>query len=570
MAPVLAAALAGGVAMQAWAQSVEAPGFRPGREGERFQEPARPKSGIELSIPEGGGGAVAPEAERIKFQLTAVVIEGDTIHGADPWAPLYRPLLEKKDVSLGDIYRLAEAITLRYRDEGYLLSRALVPAQKVAGGVVRIRVIEGYIEEIGIEGEGLGQDDPIRRLVMPYLEQIKASRPTRIQDLERYLLLINDMAGIKSRAVIRPASKGGAGASELLLVIERKRADAALSFDNYGSKYVGPWEGLAEANLNSALGYGERLTVRALGAHPASELRFGQGGFDLPLGPRGLALHGSASYSKSKPGYLLKPLDVQAETWSEEASLTYAPIRSRAENLTFQMGYRQRDVTTDVLASRFNEDHIRELYLNTTYDFADAFGGNNLASVVATQGLPWAGATRKNDSLSSRPGASANFQKIGGEVLRLQDVTETVSLVLGGQWQYALRPQFSSEEFALGGKTYGRGYDSAEIQGDRGIAGKVELRWREAPEWGPLKGLMTYGFYDAGMVWNSDRVDQGGANEQRSLASAGLGVQAAVEDWMSAKLELAKPLTRMPAANASKPSDEHKDPNLYFTLTTKF
>jgi hemolysin activation/secretion protein len=47
-------------------------------------------------------------------------------------------------------YERAERITKAYKDKGYVVARAFVPAQDVRDGVVEIRVVEGRYERIDI------------------------------------------------------------------------------------------------------------------------------------------------------------------------------------------------------------------------------------------------------------------------------------------------------------------------------------------------------------------------------------------------------------------------------------
>ena len=54
----------------------------------------------------------------------------------------------------------------------------------------------------------------------------------------------------------------------------------------------------------------------------------------------------------------------------------------------------------------------------------------------------------------------------------------------------------------LGGLAFGRGYGSAEISGDNGVAGTVELRFDQKSSYQDLNGYQLYGFVDAGLAWN--------------------------------------------------------------------
>ena len=77
------------------------------------------------------------EAAKTHFQLSAIVIEGASVFTDADFASLYQPLLGK-DVTLAQIFALRDAITAKYRKAGFVLSQAIIPPQKIVGGVVHI------------------------------------------------------------------------------------------------------------------------------------------------------------------------------------------------------------------------------------------------------------------------------------------------------------------------------------------------------------------------------------------------------------------------------------------------
>ena len=61
---------------------------------------------------------------------------------------------------------------------------------------------------------------------------------------------------------------------------------------------------------------------------------------------------------------------------------------------------------------------------------------------------------------------------------RYQTLTDAWSLKLAAAGQIGLTARCSlSQQFYLGGAAFGRGYGSAEISGDNGVAGSLELRF---------------------------------------------------------------------------------------------
>lgn len=107
----------------------------PGRIEKRFEPPRTPLSAIEPTIPN-----VRPTPEdsgHIRFTLSGVVFDG-TDQAAD-FLPLYSDRLGT-EVSLSDIYALADSVTAKLKANGHK-AKAIVPPQQVTGGIVHLAVV---------------------------------------------------------------------------------------------------------------------------------------------------------------------------------------------------------------------------------------------------------------------------------------------------------------------------------------------------------------------------------------------------------------------------------------------
>ena len=135
-------------------------------------------------------------------------------------------------------------------------------------------------------------------------------------------------------------------------------------------------------------------------------------------------------------------------------------------------------------------------------------------------------------------------------------------MLLGAKGQYTSDPLLSSEEFGVGGVSYGRGYDSSEIIGDQGFAGKLELQWNEPYEWNMIEDYQLYSFFDIGRTFNEDAI----ANNQitDTLSSAGLGVRTDFTEDTKGSLTVAFPLNRDVQA------ENDRNPRVYFSLSHGF
>jgi len=93
-----------------------------------------------------------------------------------------------------------------------------------------------------------------------------------------------------------------------------------------------------------------------------------------------------------------------------------------------------------------------------------------------------------------------------------------------------------SERFKIGGDRLGRGFEVAEIAGDRGLGAKLELRRDLVSSESFLGRVSAYGFYDFGSAWKEDRRGR----ESAATAGTGLAIAGAA---LTGYLEVAAPLT---------------------------
>ncbi len=184
-------------------------------------------------------------------------------------------------------------------------------------------------------------------------------------------------------------------------------------------------------------------------------------------------------------------------------------------------------------------DRIRTASLTSDYRLQDSFGGTNYLTVNYRQGLDILGASHRGDVDLSREGASGKFSALNFWFTRYQTLADAWSLKLAAAGQTASGPLFTSQQFYLGGIAFGRGYGSAEISGDNGLAGSAELRFDQKTNLQYLSGYQLYAFVDSGVAWN----DGYHLSDGLSLTSAGGGVRFFLLDGLQADIGAAAPLT---------------------------
>ncbi len=133
-------------------------------------------------------------------------------------------------------------------------------------------------------------------------------------------------------------------------------------------------------------------------------------------------------------------------------------------------------------------------------------------------------------------------------------------MLISAAGQIASGPLFTSQQFYLGGAAFGRGYGSAEISGDNGVAGSLEVRFDQTLNFHYLSGYQLYSFLDAGAAWN----DGFSYSDGISLSSAGAGVRFFFGDDVRADIAVAFPLSYR------APDNPARSARLLFSLSNTF
>ncbi len=521
-------------------------------ETENLKAPAAPG----LPLQEAPAGA-----EQMNFVLSGVTINGMTVYQQSALESLYADKIGQ-EINLTYLFDLANAITVKYRNEGYILSRAIVPQQEIRDGHVSIDVVEGYVQSVVVNG---AESEDARDHIQAIANNVTRYKPVNISDIERYLLLVRDMAGFTVESLLKP-SEEGVGAADLILQVTYDPYMISAGLDNYGTKYLGPVQGTLRAQGNSFLRAGDRTVARYIATNNMvpwnqQELRYFDVSHSTPLNTQGTMLTTSATRVIAYPGNNLDPLGAKSQNTIFSIEASHPFIRSRQTNLFGGVQFNMIHTGNQITGLTLADDRLRVLRLNGTFDHADSWNGITQINGEISRGLDIFGASNENSAELSRARGESQFMKFNVDVARLQKVFNNVNLYAAVRGQFSNDRLLSAEEFGVGGGLFGRGYDSSEITGDRGYAGKLELQYNGIANLPYLEDYQAFIFYDAGKVFQSD----GKAGPDSSIASVGGGVRFNVNDGLSGSLTVAKPLTK---GVDSRQGD--KDLRAYFSMSVRY
>jgi hemolysin activation/secretion protein len=541
--------------LPAQAQHANQPGYDPRQIEKRFDDQQSSQSAngrprlpsLQFARPEGQGDS------KPLFVLRHVSISGAVAIPQDRLAATYQSYIGKK-VSQADLAAIAAAVSDVYRAAGFHLSRAIVPPQDIQSGQLRIQVIEGSITELALKGDGAEQFG-----VRPMLEAVLIERPSRLATLERQLLLINGRPGVRIEDTAIEEIGTASGYFRLILFLKTWHFFTSFGVDNLGSSSVGPWQSYGTAAFNSYLAPGDSLVFN-LSTTPGDprQLAFGRLSYEVPVGTDGARIGASGYYSEVWPGDYRHLYSDNIKTESFEIRGSIVPLQSQKSSLTLTAAAGFTNATENDVFGPIYADRIRTASLTSDYRLQDSFGGTNYLTVNFRQGLDILGASQRGDDYLSREGASGKFSALNFWFTRYQTLSDAWSLKLAAAGQTASGPLFTSQQFYLGGIAFGRGYGSAEISGDNGLAGSAELRFDQKTNLQYLSGYQLYGFVDSGVAWNDGyRLSDG-----LSLTSAGGGVRFFLADGLQADIGAAAPLTYR------APDNPTRGARLLFSLTS--
>lgn len=504
-------------------------------------------------------------SEKITFILKDVVLDDASVYSTKDITPLYASKIGTK-ISLADVYSIAANLTAKYRADGYILTQVVVPPQTISDGIIRLRVVEGRLNNIRVDGPGAQGSNA--DIINKYVAQLKSKGVLKNANLEKTLLLINDLPGVTARSILSP-SGSVIGASDLTILVERDAVDGTVQLDNFGSRFLGMWEVLGGFNLNSFFGQNERISAQMAyapsnqGVEP--ELLYGSLSAAIPVGAYGTTLEANIGKSYTNPGAGLEQFDVLGKSYSNGLKVNQPFIRTRELNLSSSLGLDRRSSETKSDVDSFKNDDITSLRLGGHVDYVDTLFSAAItnANIELSRGLDILGASKKGDADLTRAAGDPTYTKLTADISRLERLSNEFTLMVAAKGQLSSSALLSAEEFGIGGATgFGRGYDPSELVGEDGVAGSVELRWASPYNVSWLDNYSVYTFYDIGKVWNDDASTP--SFEEQSLASTGFGVRANINPVTRAGFMVALPLTR----DVAEQGDD--DPRFYVNLSRDF
>ncbi len=476
-------------------------------------EPPKPSIDIKIDTPD----ISESEAGGEKVVIKQVSIEGNSVFDNETLLALLGETTGKS-YDLAGLKQLANKITTYYRNQGYPFARAIIPAQAMKDGLVKIEVIEGrYNGSIKVFG-----DDKLVDGGQKFLNDLKQGDVIENKKLERAMLILSDQPGFSISPLMSPGDEVGTANLEVNLIREKKYG-GEIGLDNFGNRFTGRARAHANLFANSQFLFGDQFLFNTL--YTEEDLWSGALSYSLPIGGSGLRARVGYAHTYYELGKDFKPLDANGTAKVTTAELSYPIIRSQSANISIAATYQYKKLNDrqDAVNESTNK-HSNSLPISLNFDLQDQLwgGGVTYGAMSWTHGdLSLDSTLSAQDRLTAK--TEGSFDKFNLDIARIQVLPANFSFYGSLALQASLDNLDSSEKFGLGGINGVRAYPSGEGFGDEGYLARLELRYA-------IKQLSPYAFYDAGSVKiNHDRFDN--SKNRRSISGTGVGLRYDSLHW---------------------------------------
>jgi hemolysin activation/secretion protein len=541
--PLFVALLAACVPLAAEAVDPAPPGA--GSLLQQVQPPTPPAplpGGTGLRIETQRGAGLPPGAP---FLVQTIRITGNTLFDAATLHALVADA-EGKSLTLGQLDELAGRITDYYHSHGYPLARAVIPAQTIEAGVVRLEIIEARYGTIRQENRSRVDDSLLEATLSP----LRTGQPIEQSELDHALLLLSDIPGVVAGATLKPGE--AVGSSDLLVDIEPASAvsDGAV-LDNYGNRYTGRVRAGATVNVIDPLHHGDVFTLNGLSS--GSGMSYVRMAYESLLNGHGTRAGAAFSGLRYALGGL-DSLDAHGTARVQSAWAKQPLVRTRSVNLYGQLQYDHLQLRDHIDASTIRTDrHLDNLTVSVAGDARDEFlsGGVNAWNVGWTAGRVAFDDAAAQLADAGSAGIQGSFSKWQVNAARLQSLSLADGLYLAFSAQWSNRNLDPSQKITAGGTYTVRAYDMGAVSGDAGYLATIEFRHN--------LGMNAYGLWEAVAFVDSahlkiNHTTWAAGTNSASLSGAGLGLNWAGPEHWTARFSIARRIGAIPALVASNAS----------------
>jgi len=408
----------------------------------------------------GAHGFTAPELEEVGRFLNALGVHRDDVKlsaaDAADLSELIRGQKSRRGLSIVELEEIAARVQKYYRDAGYFLTVAYVPAQEPRDGVVELAVLPGVLGDVVVTG---GDADLVTSRFADALGQ-----PVTEDSIGARLYRLNQLPGLKTQAAFEPGDETGETRLKLD-VIEQRTWSAQVVADNHGYDATGKERLTVLANWLNPRGAGDLLDLGVLQTVNPSNQTYGFVGYRTPLD----GVHELHARIATNSFTADDVNEVDGDGLLLDVGVERTLHRSRTSSLTAELGIAQHRFSW-----RESEDQVATFAraLVSSHRIWDVQRIAAGVSGSADIGRFSEGAFTGQDEFFWRLGVDAYAWKPFD--LALLPGEQKLALRVSGQISDSQLP--SSRRLSLGGPDRARAYERNSFLADAGVIVGLDLR----------------------------------------------------------------------------------------------
>lgn len=524
---------------------------RPDPNRDRFlqplPQPTKPETPKEKELERPTPLLPLPKDPDQQITVLKVLVSGSTILTPQEIKTLVEPL-EGRLVTVLKLRQIADKITEIYLDRGYVTSRAILPSQNIGDGIVEIKVIEGILGEIQIEGT--------KRLHNSYIEsriRLGERKPLDSARLEKKLRLLQSNPLFENLEASLRQSEIDGESILIIRVTEKKPLELSMSVDNYSSPSVGSERTGWTALHRNLTGRGDLFVA----SYNTTRLFDDESDvfdfiYNLPINAMNGTLQARVAPNSNRIGQeFLKDFKITGTTDVYEFSYRQPILRNPQQEFALSLGLsyqRTKNFLNDELFNFADPNNTEDDGINSTtvirlgqdYVRRDSLGAWALRSQFNI-GTGLFDATVRKD-----PQPDGHFLSWLGQVQRVQRLSNNHLLIVQGDLQLSSTGMLPYQQFIIGGGLSLRGYGQNVRSGDSGFRFSIEDRITVYRDELGLPLIQFTPFIDIGAVWNNgSNPNNESLPDQRFLAGAGIGLIWQILPQVDLRLDYGLPLIHL-------------------------
>ncbi len=508
------------------------------------------------------GQAVA----QLRFDVLEFEVAGNTRLSAVQVEAAVLPFMgESRDMSAIEAARAA--LEKAYQSAGYLTVFVDVPEQRIEGGVARLNVLEGRVENLYVTGSRYFDQGRIRAAA----PELAPGQVPNFNVVQQQIAALSQAPERQLQPVLRPGREPGTVEAELK-VTDRLPLGGSIELNNAAAAGTEAIRAIANLHYDNLWQREHSISLTAITApmQPRQSTVW-VGNYLVPLGD-GHSMNFSAIHSSSDVDSLggTKVLGK-----GNTLGLRYGinKLEGNASH-AYSFGADYKNLKEDVLASAGTiSSPIRYLPLQLAYNGSWGGGARQQSlSANAVFGLrPLLQQNRSDCQLADgsfgvadqfackRRGADGGFTTLKLD-WRASQRLGPAELALRVSGQLANEPLVSAEQFSVGGADSVRGYPEAAASADYGVLASLELRSRnfgpallaafEGANLPPFTELSFLAFHDVARVALIE--PEPGQAKRSTLLGTGLGLRLGIQPGLSLGLDWARRHRDLPGRSLSR------------------